>query len=260
MTAAGWDIRQSGPAGADRTVLLLPGALSTAMFYEDLMAEPALAGIRLVAATLPGQGGTPAPDDLSIGNYARLAAYLAGELGCHVVVGHSLGANVALEMAATGRFTGPLVLLAPSLSRTDESMFPRVLDRLGRILGDLPFAAAIRMIGPAMRSSLPPARRDAMVAVLRRNEPRVMRRHLRAYLGYLDHHGSVAGRLCGAGVPTWLVYGDRDDVGLTADERATLESCPHTTVVTIPGAGHFTANQEPARVAEVVVTALDQVR
>ena len=45
----------SGPADAEHTVLLLPGGWCTAVFYEELMAEPALAGIRLVAVTLPGQ-------------------------------------------------------------------------------------------------------------------------------------------------------------------------------------------------------------
>jgi hypothetical protein len=40
------------------------------------------------------------------------------------VVGHSPGANVAIEMLAAGHFSGPLVLLAPSFSREDESKFP----------------------------------------------------------------------------------------------------------------------------------------
>ena len=68
MTPAGWDAGswdtvQSGPADADHAVLLLPGGWCTAVFYQELMAEPALAGIRLVAVTLPGNGGTSAPQD-----------------------------------------------------------------------------------------------------------------------------------------------------------------------------------------------------
>ena len=70
MTAANWDgtweTVQSGPEDADCTVLLLPGGWCTAVFYQELMAEPALAGIRLVAVTLPGNGGTPAPQDMSV--------------------------------------------------------------------------------------------------------------------------------------------------------------------------------------------------
>ena len=41
--------------------MLLPGGLCTAMFYAELMTEPALADIRLIAVTLPGHGGTMPP-------------------------------------------------------------------------------------------------------------------------------------------------------------------------------------------------------
>ena len=47
-------------------MLLLPGALCSGEFYEDVFAEPALASHRLVAATVPGFGRTKAPDDLTI--------------------------------------------------------------------------------------------------------------------------------------------------------------------------------------------------
>ena len=95
----------------------------------------------------PGESGvpnTPAPQDLSIENLARLAAQCAADLGCDVVVGFSMGANIALEMAGSGAFSGPLVLLAPSFSRQDEAIFLRALDRLARVLGHLPFAAMLR--------------------------------------------------------------------------------------------------------------------
>src|SRR6478609_4173142 len=123
-----WDRRDSGPADAERTVLLLPGGMCTAGQYEELMAEPSLADYHLVAVTLPGNGGTQPPPDLSIENYARMTAELAADLGCDAVLGFSMGANVALEMAGSGAFKGPLVLLAPSFSRADEALFIRVVD------------------------------------------------------------------------------------------------------------------------------------
>ena len=100
----GWILHESGRESADHTVLLLPGALCTAAFYDDLLAEPSMrdASIRFVATTLPGFGGTAPLDDLSIENYAGLAGRLAADLGCDAVVGHSLGANVAIEMVASG--------------------------------------------------------------------------------------------------------------------------------------------------------------
>ena len=71
---AGWDRRESGPDHARHTALLLPGGLCTAVQYEELMAEPVLADVRMIAVTAPGMGGTPAPQDLSIENLARLTA------------------------------------------------------------------------------------------------------------------------------------------------------------------------------------------
>ena len=52
------------------------------------------------------------------------------------------------------------------------------------------------------------------------------------------------------------MFGEHDDVGLTDDERAVLEECPGTTLVTIPGTGHFALNQKPAQIAEIVLGAI----
>ena len=91
----GWVLHESGPESADHTVLLLPGALCTAAFYDDLLAQPSLSTtpIRFVATTIPGFGGTAPPKDMSMESYSKLAGKLASDLGCDAVVGHSLGAN-----------------------------------------------------------------------------------------------------------------------------------------------------------------------
>jgi pimeloyl-ACP methyl ester carboxylesterase len=254
----GWVVQESGETNADHAVLLLPGALCTAVFYDDVLAEASLrqASIRFVATTLPGFGGTEPLPDVGIENYARLAGRLAAELGCDAVVGHSLGANVAVEMVASGAFSGPVVLLSPSLSRQDESRFPRALDRLSRVLGHLPYSLMLRVVGPAMKSSLPPDRRDALISELRNNDPRFLREQTHGYLAYLDRHGSLAARLADAGVPTWIVFGEHDDVGITDEERQALDGYPQVKLVEIPGAGHFTLNQEPGQIARLVLAAL----
>jgi pimeloyl-ACP methyl ester carboxylesterase len=256
----GWILRESGPDGADHTVLLLPGALASAAFYDDLLAEPAMsdASIRFVATTLPGFGGTPAPDDLSMESYARQAGRLAAELGCDLVVGHSLGGNVALEMVGGETFSGPVILLSPSFSRADESKFPRALDRLSVALGHLPYSLMLKLVGPAMKSSLPPHRRDVLIAELKKNDARFLRRQTRLYLEYLDRYGTLAPRLCDSGVRAWIVFGDHDEIGLTDEERDVLERCPSVTLVTISDAGHFALNQKPAEIAKIVRDALER--
>ena len=58
-------------------MLCLPGGLATAPFYDDVLAEPALAasGVRAIAMTLPGFGRVPFPPgfDASVEAYAAFA-------------------------------------------------------------------------------------------------------------------------------------------------------------------------------------------
>ena len=120
-------------------VLCMPGGLCTAVFYDDLLATPALAaggspGDRL---TLPGFGGVPFPAgfDASLEAYAAHAAGFARELDCNAIVGHSFGANIALEMAALGHFDGPLILLSPTFSAEDEMKGLATFNRIGYVPG-----------------------------------------------------------------------------------------------------------------------------
>ena len=57
MSDVDWELREAGPIDAEHTVLLFPGGLCGAGSFAEVMAEPALAGMRLVAATLPGHAG-----------------------------------------------------------------------------------------------------------------------------------------------------------------------------------------------------------
>src|SRR3954452_13140913 len=111
----GGETFECAPTTAERTVLLLPGGLCSAPSYAEVMAQPPLAGVHLVAATLPGHAGTAPPADFSTEHYAQITARLASDVRADVVVGFSAGAMVAYEMAVSGAFSGPLVLLGVSL-------------------------------------------------------------------------------------------------------------------------------------------------
>ncbi|MDX3073631.1 alpha/beta fold hydrolase [Streptomyces sp. NPDC088354] len=256
---ADWDIRTAGPADARHRALLLPGGMCTAEFYADVMAEPAIADARLgmTAVTLPGFGRTPAPEDVSVENYARLLGRLAAERDCDLVVGQGLGSTVAIEMAVTGAFAGPLVLLSPSFSRDDEAREFALLDRLGRVpgLGGAAWAVALRLFPRAARDGLPPGRRDTLAAVLADNDPAFCHRALRHYYDHLDRHGSLVPRLCATALPVWVVRGDADDIGLTDGERRDLDACPTITLVPVPRAGHGVLVEQPARVASIIAEA-----
>jgi pimeloyl-ACP methyl ester carboxylesterase len=252
-----WELVEAGPSDADRTVLLLPGGFLRARSFQEVMSEATLDGIRLVAATLPGHGGTTPPDDLSIEYAAKLAASLASDIHCEAVVGFSMGANVALEMVTSGQFSGPVVLLGIALSLADEAAFLRVLDKLTAVSGSLPFSAMRQMMGSMSKQlRVSDIRRAEMRDDMRANEPKVMRAIVRKYLEYLARDDAPAKRLVDAGVPSWVVHTEKGDGGLTADERTTLEASSNVQVVTIPGKSFLIPSEEPQRVAELVLAAL----
>lgn len=260
MADVDWELRESGPPDAECTVLLLPGGMCSARSYAEVMAEPALAGTRLVAATLPGQAGAPPPDDYSLESYARLVTELATKVGADVLVGFSMGACVAVEMVTSGSFTGPVVLLGVSLSSKDEPAFFRGIVHLTRILGSFPCSALAKGAASMVkRTALPAERRRELQEDFRKNVPQDAMRALREYVGWLDRDERRAERLCRAGVPTWIVHAEKGDGGLTEDERRTLEVCPHTDVVTIPGHVFFLPNEASARIAGVIVEAIGSV-
>lgn len=266
---ASLDLRRAGPADAARRVLLLPGGLCTTEFFADVMAQPVLAeaGLGMVAATLPGFGRTTPPADLSMEHYARLMGELAAAEGCRVVVGHSMGANVAIEMAALGVAPGPLVLLSPTFSRADEAKFLGILDQVGRVpaLGPLAWTAMLRAVPPMMKKEMlkggiPQDRAESLAADVGNNDPVFCRRMTRHYYDYLARHPSLVARLHASGVRSWVVRGDRDDIGLKEEERRQLEASPEITMVTVADAGHAVLVEQPARVAEVIVEATGTVQ
>jgi pimeloyl-ACP methyl ester carboxylesterase len=250
-----WPLRELRSAGERGTALLLPGALASDVFFEDVAAEAELEGLRLVATTLPGYAGTSPPADDSVEASAAAACELAGRLGASVVAGHSFGAVVAIEMAASGRYRGALVLISPSFSRRDESIVPRVLDRLSTVFGHLPYTLVLKLIGRMLGGAVPPDRVAPLAAELSRNDPRFLRRNTRTFLRYLDRHGSLVDRLCASGLTTWVVFGAEDDVKLQSEERRALEACPHVTLVTIADTGHFSLNTHPERIAALIAEA-----
>ena len=257
MADVDWELFEAGPLDAEHTVLLLPGGMCSARSYAEVMAEPALAKIRLVAATLPGHAGAPPPGDYSIEHYARLAADLAAKLRADLIVGFSMGGSVAAEMIASGGFTGPAVLLGISLSSHDEPAFFRAIVGLGAVLGSLP--AAVLAKGAASmvkRIGVSADRQNELREDFRKNVPEHMRPALREYLRWLQRHESPAERLCRAGVPTWIVHAQKGDGRLTIDERRAFAACPHVHLVTIPGTVFFLPNEVPKQIANVIVEAV----
>jgi pimeloyl-ACP methyl ester carboxylesterase len=255
-----WDILDAGPSRPDKTVLFLPGGMCSARSFQEVMAQPALATMRTVAVTLPGHSGSQPLTDFRTETYASAVAELAAEIGADVTVGFSMGAMIACEMAVSGAFKGPVVLLGSSLTADDEPAVFRTLIRLTGVLGTLP-AAALKAGASSMVKKVPVSsvRRAELVEDFKRNDAAHLRNVLRAYLDWLRRGDGRAERLCSADLPVWVVHAEKGDGGLTAHERQVFEACARTTVVTLPGEAFLLPAEFPERIAALTVEALRQV-
>ena len=194
-----WDIFEAGPADAAKTVLLLPGGMCSARSYAEVVAQPILARVRLIAVTLPGHAGTPPLEDFSTETCARAMAELARTAKVDVIVGFSMGATVAYEMVVSRGFTGPVVLLGVSLSEKDEPAFFRVIVQLGSVLGTLP-VGFLKTVAASMvqRIQLPPGRLAELKADFARNDSRCLQRGLQARRRQVRASNPIASGSCGS--------------------------------------------------------------
>ena len=100
----------------ERTLVLVHGLLMNRHMYDRLAPEMAARGFRVVSVDLLGHGASDQPADMRAYSMSAFADQLAAvcdhlELDRPVVGGTSLGANVALEMAARhpGKARGLLI-------------------------------------------------------------------------------------------------------------------------------------------------------
>lgn len=255
---AGW-LLVEGPAAANK-VLLLPGLMGSDAVFAPLLAEPALeaASIQALAGNPPGFKGLPAPRDFefTVEGYAELVENLAAAEDIGVIVGHSYSANVLIEVAARGRYSGKLVLISPSLSRAAEAKDLRDLDRFSR---NRALRAPVWWLTYLMMKSVfkpyfqDPALLAEVTAAARLIPANVARRTLLGFFDHLDRHGDLAARLATTRVPVRYLRGDGDDIGFTDDQRSTLGRNPLIAVHEIPGARHFAMCDQPAAVAAHLV-------
>jgi pimeloyl-ACP methyl ester carboxylesterase len=260
--ASGWSLLESRPAEVRHRVLMLPGLFCTAAFYADMLADPRLAeaGVAAIAADPPGFAGQPVPAgfDYRIESYAALVEDLAAAESIDLIVGHSLTANVGIEVAARHRFRGRLLLLSPSLSAEDEEKDTRSLNDASRtpVVRTLVWMGMNRMLKKGMKGRLPAARFDELLGEMRRNPHAASRAQLIACFDHIAEHGGLADRLAGAESTVWVARGDRDEIAISDAERAVLEQAPNVELKTIPGAAHFSLTDAPHEVNRLILELL----
>lgn len=249
-------------AGTGPAVLLLHGAGAATHSWRGVI--PLLAEqFTVVAPDLPGHGFTAMPSGhtLSLPAMARRTASLmaALEIRPALVVGHSAGAAIALQMVLDGRCgDAPVVAINGALQPFAGAVAPLFQ---GLAMGLFVNPLAVRMFAAAARD------RARVARMIRGTGSSIDETGIDLYGRLLRKPGHIAGTLGMMG--SWdlralrrtlphlkggltLVVGDRDSAvppSVAADVRLTL---PNARIVTLPGLGHLAHEERPDLVAAVI--------
>lgn len=209
-------------------VVLLHGIGVSHRYFRPLARHLVGAGLGVLAPDLPGFGRSPRPPrPLAIAEHARVVAELCDSTRPAVVVGHSMGAQVATELAVTRPdLVRRLVLLGPVTDPAARSAGRQGL-RLLRDTRHESLAANLLMLHDWLRcgprwyaASVPPM---------------------------VDH--PLGDRLALVRCPVVLLRGEHDPV----TPRHLLERWaarhPDAVVGEVPGEGHVAMLRSPAEVA-----------
>jgi pimeloyl-ACP methyl ester carboxylesterase len=227
------------------SVVLIHGAGASSAIWMMVLARVARAG-HAVAIDLPGHG--PSSSDgttldgstgLSLIRYRDAVGELAGTLclGPSLLVGHSLGALVAIEAALAwpDKVRGlVLCAAAPRLSVDPE------LERLLRLE---PARVIAWLAEHALSPNAKPAVRRGFIAAGEATPPEVTRADFDIVRG-----ADVSGRIGALACPATWIDGADDRIVRPADGRP-------GEIVTLPGVGHLTPIEAPGAVADAVTAA-----
>jgi pimeloyl-ACP methyl ester carboxylesterase len=261
-------------AGKGPLLLLLHGIAGSSAQWEDVM--PRLArGYTVIAPDLLGHGDSGKPrGDYSLGAYANSVRDLLEALGREraTIVGHSLGGGVAMQFAyqfperserlilvssgGLGREVH-LLLRAAALPGA-EAVLPWLCvagrHSVGRVVH------ALGRLGLRASADLEETWRSFVSLA----EPEARRAFLHTVRSIIDLGGqrvSAADRLyLAAGVPTLIVWGERDPLIPVRHAREAHERIRGSRLEVFPGAGHYPYRDDPKRFAEVLLDFLETTR
>jgi pimeloyl-ACP methyl ester carboxylesterase len=206
---------------------------------------------RVLAPDLPGFGGTPAVDNVTIDAMAGVVADFltaAGVPGPVVLGGLSMGGYVAFAFARRhpDRLRG--LVLADTKPEADDAAAKANRDKQLAALADgsLTAAGLVEQMLPKLLGAETLARRpDVVNAVKAIGASQPIKGIAAAVKALRDRPDAVAG-LGNIRVPTLVVVGEQDAVTPPDGAKRTADRIPGSRYVGIPGAGHLSNLEDPA--------------
>jgi pimeloyl-ACP methyl ester carboxylesterase len=235
--SGGKNIREEG---LGLQVVLLPGLLCDASIWAAQI------------AALKPYAGVAVGDFSQLGSLEEMArAALALREGPLIVIGHSMGARVALEMvrAAPERIS-KLALLDTGVHPVREGE-----EAKRQILVDLAFegmsALADRWLPPMVHEARTQDRRlmEPLRAMVMRASPEQHQRQIRALLNRSDARPLLPTIRC----PVLVMVGRQDRWSPPAQHEEIAALIPHSELVVIEDSGHMSPVEQPEQVTKALL-------
>lgn len=225
----------------------------------DGVREPLAARTRVITPDQRGLGRSPLPSTLrepTLIDAARDVISLLDKLELPQVVlgGCSMGGYVAMAVLrlAPERMAGVVLIDTKASADADEARANR-LTMADRVSAEgvsfLPDAMLPAVLGPTTRSSRPAVVARARELILSQ-PPAGVAWAQRA----MADRGDSADVLRTLDVPALVVVGQEDELTGLSDAQALVDVLPHATLDVIPDAGHLSPLEDPAAVAEAILS------
>ncbi|WP_352580361.1 alpha/beta fold hydrolase [Mesorhizobium sp. M0088] len=246
-------------AGSGAPVLLIHGVGMNAGIWQaqiELMQDRR----ELIAIDMLGHGNSPLPPENSnLSDFADQAIRLLDHLGLASVsiVGHSMGALVALEIALRAPSRVDSVICLNGVFRRPEALAQAVLERaaaLGSHADPSAIAATLaRWFGdplPATLASAAATARTALEGVSAQGYARTYRLFARADTEHVD-------RLAELAAPALFMTGSEDRNSTPAMSAAMARLAPHGQCLVLSGERHMMTIASPEKVTQHMMAFLD---
>lgn len=216
---------------------------------------------RVVAPDLPGHGASPPPPVADIGGLAAQLSLFCRDHGLAplTLVGHSMGGNIALELALREpQLVRRLVLVAPAVDPAQLPAYVQMyttpgygwaLLRMGQVVA--------RVVLPLSKRVAPLHRGGWLRPWLRRSAYTTLHDplHVRSLLDALFRNPLMS-RLPAVDVPILVVSGQFDGLVPPEHSRRVAQTLPQAQYVEIAGALHNPMDERPQAFEQALLTFL----